>query len=207
MTHAVHFVSTVNEFKLWLAEAKPGERAEYHRGFLFEDTEPAVTSLDQEAMEEAQKTAACARYAQNVGHIELIQRKHGAFNYSYLAIAKASKKPIDYPNHKNKCASLGVAKISSMEKVCDLVIRHSGVNERAFKSGSHIKAIAQPRQLAMFLIVKRDIASITETGKFLNREHGSVNYAIKRIVERLETDADLRALHDSIVAQLDSGTG
>ena len=78
----------------WLARAKPGERLEYHRGFL------ALDRIKGPSREEAErlKLAAVAGYALALadrGKLHLLQERHGNGDYSYWAVARAPARPIE----------------------------------------------------------------------------------------------------------------
>jgi uncharacterized protein (DUF2237 family) len=80
---------SVAAFRSWLAGAKPGERFEYHRGYLALDRVKGTTSLKEA---EHRKLAALADHALALagqGRVHLLQERHGDGDYSYWALARA----------------------------------------------------------------------------------------------------------------------
>lgn len=78
-----------NGFVDWLVEAKPGDTIVYHRGFLPLDThQPARRMADPDRLELA-RLAEHALLAASRGLVFLLQRRHGAEDYSYLAVARS----------------------------------------------------------------------------------------------------------------------
>jgi hypothetical protein len=83
-------------FRAWVARAKPGERYEYHRGFLAIDRIEATSSLKEA---ELRKLAAVADYAltlEGQGKLHLLQERHGDGDYSYWAVSRALARPIEH---------------------------------------------------------------------------------------------------------------
>jgi hypothetical protein len=73
------------EFHAWLARAKPGEQLEYHRGLLTWDRSPASGHADGDRRALGKVADAVFRAAAD-GCVHLVQRRHGPFDFSYLAI-------------------------------------------------------------------------------------------------------------------------
>ena len=75
-------------FRAWVARANPGERLEYHRGFLTVDCSPAsrLAEHDRRVLTEL---ADAARKSADGDQVHLVQRRNGPTDFSYLAI-KAS---------------------------------------------------------------------------------------------------------------------
>jgi chromosomal replication initiator protein len=66
--------------------------------------------------------------------------------------------------------------------------------------------VAQPRQVAMYLIRKRTNASLPQIGEMLGgRDHSTVMYAIEKIENEIETKTDLRRRVGNIEQQLYHG--
>jgi len=78
---------TVNELATWLANARPGDSIEYHRGFLAPDTDKTTSRLPSRRREELVRVSKTALTMSDNGHAHLIQRKHGDCDYSYIAVA------------------------------------------------------------------------------------------------------------------------
>lgn len=88
---------TVPAFQLWLKHARPGDRFEYHRGFLVTDREKVV-NLPQYGMpahvfyEPVHSVGQAAWQAYERGHVDLLQKKldrHG--NYAYMAVKRKGR--------------------------------------------------------------------------------------------------------------------
>jgi hypothetical protein len=81
-------------FRAWLTRAKPGERLQYHRGYLALDRVRGTSCL-REA--ERRKLAAVAGHASALagdGKLHLLQERHGHADYCYWAVARAPARPI-----------------------------------------------------------------------------------------------------------------
>lgn len=74
----------------WLEHAEPGDALEYYRGFLAVDADVDGSRLPERSREQLQEVAQYAlRVAQN-GLVHLIQRRHGAMDYAYYAVARST---------------------------------------------------------------------------------------------------------------------
>jgi hypothetical protein len=69
----------------WLGRARAGQQFEYHRGLLILDRSPASELADGERRALAELAAAVFRTAAD-GCVHMLQRRHGPFDFSYLAI-------------------------------------------------------------------------------------------------------------------------
>jgi hypothetical protein len=67
----------------------PGAALEYHRGLLVLDRSPASELKDEERRVVA-RLADAALQAAEEGRVHLVQRRNGAFDFSYVAIKAAS---------------------------------------------------------------------------------------------------------------------
>ena len=76
----------------WIGQAMPGDRVEYHRGFLVLDTLPRWTPLPETKRKELVRLAARARWAAERNLVHLVQRRHGPDDFAYLAIARPRPK-------------------------------------------------------------------------------------------------------------------
>ena len=73
----------------WLDAAEPGERLEYHRGFLARDVDMAKPQrLPEWRRQSLMRLAARARWAAEHGVVHLVQIRRGAGDFSYVAIAR-----------------------------------------------------------------------------------------------------------------------
>ena len=100
----------------WLERARAGEQLEYHRGLLIWDRSPASELAEDDRRALAEMADAVFRAAEG-GRVHLVQRRHGPFDFSYLAIkagrvgavgataiaagaAAAGRRLTDHPNHE-----------------------------------------------------------------------------------------------------------
>jgi hypothetical protein len=82
-------------FRAWLVRAKPGDRVEYHRGFLALDRIKGMSSLNDA---KRRKLAAVADHALTLadwGKLHLLQERHGNGDYSYWAVARTPARPVE----------------------------------------------------------------------------------------------------------------
>ena len=77
------------EFCAWLGQAGPGERVEYHRGFLVVDVARGSSTLPEPDRNELVRLGRRAMRASQHGFVDLVQRRHAAECFSYLAVARA----------------------------------------------------------------------------------------------------------------------
>jgi hypothetical protein len=76
-------------FNRWLLRALPGQQLEYHLGHLIWDRSPASALAEGERRALA-RVADAAWQAADDGLVDVVQRRNGPFDFSYLAI-KASR--------------------------------------------------------------------------------------------------------------------
>jgi len=76
------------QFCAWVAQAVPGDRLEYHRGFLVLDTFPELSKLGDNERNELRLLASRAFWAGEQGLVHLVQERLGPNLFSYLAIAR-----------------------------------------------------------------------------------------------------------------------
>ena len=76
------------QFCAWVAQAMPGDRLEYHRGFLACDIVPSVSNLAANERTELSLLATRAAWAEGQGLVHLVQQRLGPDLFSYLAIAR-----------------------------------------------------------------------------------------------------------------------
>jgi len=79
------------KFCAWLAQAAPGDTLEYYRGFLMVDRIPRGR-LPEGDRTELMRIARRALWAAEQGLVHLVQKRHGADDYSYVAIARPRPK-------------------------------------------------------------------------------------------------------------------
>jgi chromosomal replication initiator protein len=93
------------------------------------------------------------------------------------------------------------------EKIIELVAREWHTTTEALLGRDRSHKIAQPRQVAMYLLRKETDASLPQIGELLGgRDHTTVMYAIDKIVNDIETKTDLRKHVANVKQQLYSQT-
>jgi chromosomal replication initiator protein len=89
------------------------------------------------------------------------------------------------------------------EKIIELVAREWQTSVEALLGRDRSQKIAQPRQVAMYLLRKETDASLPQIGEVLGgRDHTTVMYAIEKIASDIETKTDLRKRVVNIKQQL-----
>ena len=92
------------------------------------------------------------------------------------------------------------------ERILELVAREWQTTVDALLGRDRSQKIAQPRQVAMYLLRKRTDASLPQIGELLGgRDHSTVMYAIEKISNEIETRSDLRRRVGSIEQHLYNG--
>lgn len=86
------------EFCAWVAQAAPGDRLEYHRGFLVLDIFPMLGRLADREREELSRLGLRAFWAAEQGLVHLLQERVGPDRFAYIAVAR--------PKPKHAAASL-----------------------------------------------------------------------------------------------------
>jgi hypothetical protein len=76
------------QFCAWVAQAGPGDRLEYHRGFLVLDTFPGLSKLGDNERNELRLLGSRAFWSEAQGLVHLVQERLGPDLFSYLAIAR-----------------------------------------------------------------------------------------------------------------------
>ena len=76
------------QFCAWVAQAMPGDRLEYHRGFLVLDTFPGLSKLGDNERNELRLLVTRAFWTEAQGLVRLVQERLGPDLFSYLAIAR-----------------------------------------------------------------------------------------------------------------------
>ena len=80
------------EFCAWMAQAVPGDRLEYHCGFLVLDTFALFSRLDDQGRGELSKLAGRAFWAAEQGLVHLVQERIAPDQFAYVAIARPKPK-------------------------------------------------------------------------------------------------------------------
>ena len=80
------------EFLAWVNQAEPGDRLEYHRGFLGVDVDSPITTPSAEDRKALGQLAQKARGAFELGLVHLVQERLATDRFSYIAIARPKPK-------------------------------------------------------------------------------------------------------------------
>ena len=80
------------QFCAWVAQAMPGDRLEYHRGFLVLDTFPAISHLPDAQRVELAKLGSRAFWAAEQGLVHLVQERIDTDRFAYIAVARPRPK-------------------------------------------------------------------------------------------------------------------
>jgi hypothetical protein len=78
-------------FCAWLAQAEPGDRLEYHRGYLAVDADKLTSKLDLNARAELVLLRDRAFGCEVQGLVHLVQERIGPDLFAYVAIARPHK--------------------------------------------------------------------------------------------------------------------
>jgi hypothetical protein len=79
-------------FAGWVGAAAPGDRIEYHRGFLAVDTIPMISKLPETDRTALKQLAGRAWWAAEQRLVHLVQERLGPDLFSYIAIARPKPK-------------------------------------------------------------------------------------------------------------------
>lgn len=80
------------EFCAWVAQALPGDRLEYHRGFLALDTFAILSKLDDRARKTLITLAGRAFWAAELSLVHLVQERLATDRFAYIAVARPKPK-------------------------------------------------------------------------------------------------------------------
>jgi len=80
------------EFCAWVAQALPGDRLEYHRGFLTLDRCQGLSRFTTEERTRLTWLGARAFWAAEQGLVHLVQQRTGADQFAYIAVARPKPK-------------------------------------------------------------------------------------------------------------------
>jgi len=76
--------------------------------------------------------------------------------------------------------------------IIDLVAQHYNLSIAQLRSATRCESVARPRQVACWLCRKLTRASLVKIGQALNREHGTVIYAVEVISDMMEATPSFR---------------
>lgn len=81
------------EFCAWVAQAVPGDRLEYHRGFLVLDIFPMFDRVPGSETSELARLGSRAFWAAQQGLVHLVQKRVAPNQFAYIAVARPKPKP------------------------------------------------------------------------------------------------------------------
>ena len=85
------------EFCAWVGQAAPGDRLEYHQGFLGIDTMAGMSTLSDRDRQRLAALASAAFRACEAGLVHLVQERLGPDRFAYLAIARPKPRATSVP--------------------------------------------------------------------------------------------------------------
>ena len=85
------------EFCAWIGQALPGDRLEYHRGFLGIDTTAVISTLPEIERRRVGSLASAALRAFEAALVHLVQVRVGPDRFAYLAIARTKPRHAPIP--------------------------------------------------------------------------------------------------------------
>ena len=88
---APHPISEI-EFCGWVGQAMPGDRLEYHRGFLVLDAFPVISKLADPDRKRLSLLGCRAFWAAEAGLVHLVQERIGPDHFACIAIARPKPK-------------------------------------------------------------------------------------------------------------------
>lgn len=89
------------------------------------------------------------------------------------------------------------------EKIIELVAREWQITVDAIRSRDRSQKVAEPRQVAMYLLRNKTDASLPQIGHILGgRDHTTVLYAIEKITDSIQQDSNLRRRVNNIELQM-----
>ena len=84
-------------------------------------------------------------------------------------------------------------KTVNVEFIQNIVASHFNLNIRELLSPRRPRSLARPRQIAMYLAKQYTTNSLPDIGrKFANRDHTTVIHAVKKIIELIKNDNEIR---------------
>ena len=87
------------------------------------------------------------------------------------------------------------------------VCRYYGIEAQQLKSQLRSRNIAEPRQVAMYLIRQLTKMSLPDIGQYFGRDHGTVHHAVKKVASALQAgdsrlEGILKDIHSSIESNI-----
>jgi chromosomal replication initiator protein len=122
-----------------------------------------------------------------------IRELEGALN-RVVALSKLTHQPLTPEVAETALSNLlpQRSKLTS-DQIMEAVADHFGVQVAALQGRSRSRAVARPRQIAMYLIREETGESLPRIGDMLGgRDHTTILYGCERIADLIEEDAHLR---------------
>ncbi len=99
----------------------------------------------------------------------------------------------------------GVQRRVTIDEIQKLVSEHFEIKQIDLLSARRARAVARPRQIAMYLAKRMTTRSLPEIGrKFGGRDHSTVIHAVRRIEELRDTDRDVDGAVRTLIHQLEA---
>ncbi len=104
--------------------------------------------------------------------------------------------------------SVQAKRILTAEEIQRVVAERFHLKQAEMKSKKRTKTIVQPRQISMYLCRTLTSLSFPEIGRYFGgKDHTTVIHACRQIEKRMEADAALKQMVESITRQLKEGQG
>ena len=84
-------------FCAWIGQAAPGDRLEYHQGFLGIDITAGISTLPEQERCQLKALAKAAYRAFEAGFVDLVQVRHGPDHFAYVAVARTKPRNMPVP--------------------------------------------------------------------------------------------------------------
>jgi chromosomal replication initiator protein len=122
-----------------------------------------------------------------------IRELEGALN-RMVALATLTHQPLTKALTEEALRNLvPLPRSASPDQIINLVSRHYGVDVSSLQGRSRSRAIARPRQIAMYLIREETGTSLPQIGGMMGgRDHTTILYGCDKIAELIEKDDELR---------------
>jgi chromosomal replication initiator protein len=99
----------------------------------------------------------------------------------------------------------GAQRRVTIDEIQKVVSEHFEIKQIDLLSARRARAVARPRQIAMYLAKRMTTRSLPEIGrKFGGRDHSTVIHAVRRIEELRDTDRDVDGAVRTLIHQLES---
>lgn len=122
-----------------------------------------------------------------------------------LAFASMTGKPMDLELAKEVLSGVLAKRAGEVafDRIIQVVTEHYGLTPTQLLSRSNSRAIAQPRQVAMYLSKKVTKASFPQIGRaFGGKHHTTVMHSVSKVEESYERDSDFRRTIQGLMESL-----